>query len=133
MLTVIVDSETIFQALSDQTRIRILRLLIESGEEACLCELADSLEEESYKLSRHLKVLRQAGVLSAEKDGRWIYHKLVRGVPHLNHLYASVKSLPDTRGVFVKDQKIFKKRRSFRQGGRCKTESVSRLKSRASR
>ena len=70
MHLITVKPEEVFQALADRTRIRIMRLLVDTGEEICLCELVDSLQELQYKLSRHLKTLRQAGLLSAIKDGR---------------------------------------------------------------
>ena len=57
-----------------------MRLLAMTGEETCLCELVDSLLEPQYKLSRHLKIIRQAGLLTAEKEGRWVYHRLVQGI-----------------------------------------------------
>jgi ArsR family transcriptional regulator len=46
--------EAVFQSMADQTRLRIIRLLALTAEEACLCELVDSLQEPPYKLSRHL-------------------------------------------------------------------------------
>ena len=60
-----VKFETIFQALADATRIRIIRLMVMTGEEACLCEITDSLGESQAKASRHLKVLRQVSFPSA--------------------------------------------------------------------
>lgn len=77
MHSINIKPSEIFQALADPTRIRIVRLLAETREEACLCELVDSILEPQYKLSRHVKVLRQAGLLTAEKEGRWVYHRLV--------------------------------------------------------
>ena len=64
MHLITVKPEEVFQALADRTRIRIMRLLVDTGEEICLCELVDSLQELQYKLSRHLKTLRQAGLLT---------------------------------------------------------------------
>ena len=69
MHVVNVKPEVVFQGLADPTRIRVLRVLAASRAEACLCELVDSLLEPQYKLSRHLKVLRQVGLLAAEKEG----------------------------------------------------------------
>ena len=60
--------EAIFQALSDPIRIRVIRLLNVTDEEACLCELVDSLLEPEYKLSRHIKILKSSGLLTARKD-----------------------------------------------------------------
>lgn len=120
-----IPAADVFQALSDPIRIRMMRLFAVSGEETCLCELADSLLEPEYKLSRHLKILRQSGLLTASKDGRWIYHKLVKGVPFLSRLYATIRTLPDTEQEFAKDMVRFQKRIPLRESGRCRTGPVS--------
>ena len=115
-----IKPEVVFQALADPTRIRVLRVLATSREEACLCELVDSLLEPQYKLSRHLKVLRQVGLLAAEKDGRFVYHQLIKRHDHLRPLYAAIRALPDGDGTFATDQRRFKARMRLRQAGRCR-------------
>ena len=120
MHLVAVDAELIFQALADPTRIRIVRVLAGADEEACLCELVDSLHEPQYKLSRHLKVLRQAGILSVEKDGRFIYHRLVRQPRYLPRLYSALLVLPDRKGQFSDDLRRFRERMRLRDAGRCR-------------
>lgn len=120
MHTVTVKSQEIFQALADPTRIRIIRLLVETGEGACLCELVDSLLEPQYNLSRHMKVLRQVGLVSAEKDGRWVYHRLVLGVRYLELAYDMLRALPDADGLFAQDLHNFRERMCLREGGRCR-------------
>ena len=115
-----VQPETVFQALSDATRLRIMRLLCITQEEACLCEFVDALEEPQYKLSRHLKVLKQAGLLSACKDGRWIYHRLVADTEFLQQLHKTVLLLTDTSGVYDADLQRFKERMTLREAGRCR-------------
>lgn len=120
MHIVSVPPALVFQALSDGTRIRVVRVLAASEEEACLCELVDSLLAPQYKLSRHLKILRQVGVLAAEKDGRFIYHKLVSQHAHLKKLYAAICALPDSEGVFAADLRRFTRRMRLRQSGRCR-------------
>lgn len=112
-------SETLFQALTDITRVRVIRLFAVTNEEACLCELVDSLSEPEYKLSRHIKILRNSGLLTAHKEGRWVYHRLVSGPAHLEALYETIRVLPDTDGLFKKDLASFKKRLRLREGGRC--------------
>jgi ArsR family transcriptional regulator len=114
-----VDLQDICQALSDPSRIRIVRLLVTAKCSTCLCELVDSLQEPQYKLSRHVKTLRQAGLLTAKKEGRWVYHHLVLKPGYLEHLYALVMEYPDRDGTFAKDAKRFKKRLALREGGRC--------------
>lgn len=128
MHVVTVKPESLFQALSDATRIRIVRLLAVSGDEVCLCDLADTLLEPEYKLSRHLKVLRQAGLLDAEKDGKWVYHRLIFSSTHLKSLYRYIKDIPDSEKSFTADLKRFEKRKRARQGLRCRTNAVSQAK-----
>lgn len=114
-----IPSDTVFQALADKTRLRIVRLMVESGEESCLCELVDSLQEPSYKLSRHLKILRQAGLLSAQKEGRWVYHRLVEEPSYIKRLYDVVRALPDPDNVHAADLARFRERLCLRNEGRC--------------
>lgn len=120
MHVVNIRPEVVFQALADATRLRALRVLATGREEACLCELVDSLLEPQYKLSRHLKLLRQVGLLAAEKDGRFVYHKLVAQHRHLKRLYAAICALPDREGVFAADLRRFTQRMRLRQSGRCR-------------
>lgn len=115
-----VPIEDAFQSLSDATRLRVVRLLAVSQEEACLCELVDSLLEPQYKLSRHLKILRNAGMLECEKDGRWVYHRLVAGPVHLLALFDFIATLPDPRYIYRDDLKRFNQRLKHRDGGRCR-------------
>ena len=120
MQIVEIPIEDTFGALSDRTRLRIVQLLAATGEEACLCELVDSLLEPQYKLSRHLKILRQTGLLNAEKEGRWVYHRLVAGPDHLQTLFEWIATLPDPAGDYAADRKRFQKRLAHREAGRCR-------------
>jgi len=120
MHSVNIKPSEVFQALADPTRIRIVRLLAETREEACLCELVDSLQEPQYKLSRHIKMLRQAGLLTTEKEGRWVYHRLVEGIPYLDRVHEALKALPDVDGLFARDLENFRRRMSRREAGRCR-------------
>ncbi|ALP53674.1 ArsR family transcriptional regulator [Candidatus Tenderia electrophaga] len=120
MHSITIQPEKIFQSLADETRLRIIRLMVATAEESCLCELVDSLLEPSYKLSRHLKILRQAGLLSSQKEGRWVYHRLVLEPSYLETLYATVRALPDPEGIYNADLKRFRERLCLREGGRCR-------------
>ncbi len=64
----------LFHALSDETRLEILRRL--SSGERCVCDLSDALASAQSRLSFHLKVLKDAGVVSDRKEGRWVYYRL---------------------------------------------------------
>lgn len=120
MHSITIQPEAIFQALADETRLRVIRLMVVTGEESCLCELVDSLLEPSYKLSRHLKILRQAGLLSSQKEGCWVYHRLVKESSYLETLYATVRALPDPEGIYNADFKRFRQRLCLREDGRCR-------------
>jgi ArsR family transcriptional regulator len=66
--------ETIFKALADTTRLRILGLLLAG--EVCVCDLHDSLALPQPKVSRHLAYLRRAGLVDARKEGLWVHYRL---------------------------------------------------------
>ncbi|MEP7325231.1 MAG: metalloregulator ArsR/SmtB family transcription factor [Gemmatimonadota bacterium] len=67
-------SAALFHALSDETRLAIVQRL--RGGERCVCDLTDLLEAAQSRLSFHLKVLREAGIVDCRKDGRWAYYWL---------------------------------------------------------
>jgi len=125
MHVITINPESLFQALSDTTRLRIVRLLATTGQEVCLCELVDTLLEPQYNLSRHLKMLRQTGFLSSQKEGRWVYHKLITEPEYLQSLYNVVCALPDTEGLFNSDLKNFNQRLALRETGRCRVGVIS--------
>ncbi len=125
MHSVTITPETLFQALSDTTRLRIIRLLVTTDEEVCLCELVDALLEPQYNLSRHLKVLRQAGLLTSWKEGRWVYHRLTENPDYLQQLYTLVRALPDTDDVYRTDLGNFTRRMALRENGRCRVGILS--------
>lgn len=66
----------LFHALSDPTRIRIVERL-RSGEH-CVCDLMDLLDAAQSRLSFHLRVLKEAGLLTDRREGRWVYYALNR-------------------------------------------------------
>src|SRR3989442_15088165 len=65
-----------FHALSDRTRLEIVRLL--SHGERCVCELQDVLDAAQSRLSFHLKTLKDAGLVTDRREGRWEYYALGR-------------------------------------------------------
>jgi ArsR family transcriptional regulator len=62
----------LFQALSDQTRLSILDHLRHG--ERCVCDLTDALDAAQSRLSFHLKVLKDAGLVTDRREGRWMYY-----------------------------------------------------------
>jgi ArsR family transcriptional regulator, arsenate/arsenite/antimonite-responsive transcriptional repressor len=66
---------TLFHALSDETRLEILEML-KSGER-CVCDLQADLDAAQSRLSFHLRVLKEAGLVSDRREGRWSYYSIV--------------------------------------------------------
>jgi ArsR family transcriptional regulator, arsenate/arsenite/antimonite-responsive transcriptional repressor len=64
----------LFHALSDETRLGILEML--RGGERCVCDLQGDLDAAQSRLSFHLKVLREAGLVEDRKEGRWSYYSI---------------------------------------------------------
>jgi ArsR family transcriptional regulator len=65
----------LFHALSDSTRLSILEML--RGGERCVCELQDELDAAQSRLSFHLRVLKEAGLVADRREGRWAYYRIV--------------------------------------------------------
>ena len=63
------------KAMSDETRIRIMNLLLHTGE-LCVCDLEQTLDFSQPKISRHLAYLRDSGLVQDRKDGLWVYYTL---------------------------------------------------------
>lgn len=67
-----------FHALSDETRVQIVEMLV--GGERCVCDLQEALDAAQSRLSFHLKVLKDAGLISGRREGRWNHYSLNPGV-----------------------------------------------------
>jgi len=65
----------LFAALSDRTRLRLLNLM--DGKEVCVCYFVEILGQSQPKISRHLAYLRRAGVVAAQREGKWVHYKIV--------------------------------------------------------
>src|SRR5512142_49453 len=64
----------IFKALSDKSRLRILKML--QIKQLCVCEITDILQLATSTVSSHLSILREAGLITDEKDKKWINYKI---------------------------------------------------------
>lgn len=69
------NRERFFQALGDNTRLRLLNLMGEG--EICVCYLVEILGQPQPKISRHLAYLRRAGIVAARREGKWMHYCLV--------------------------------------------------------
>ncbi|VAW22965.1 hypothetical protein MNBD_BACTEROID01-2372 [hydrothermal vent metagenome] len=66
----------LFKALSDETRLRILHILMVAEKELCACEFTDVLEVTTYNISKHIKILKNANLIAERKEGRWVYYSI---------------------------------------------------------
>jgi ArsR family transcriptional regulator len=67
-------ASSLFHALSDDTRLALLDRL--KGGERCVCELTDVMRVAQSRLSFHLKVLKEAGLIRDRREGRWMYYAI---------------------------------------------------------
>jgi len=89
----------LFHAVSDETRLALLHMLRDG--ERCVCELQDALGAAQSRLSFHLRVLKDAGLLSDRKEGRWVYYSLNGdGIAELEE--AAIKLKPRRRASRVR-------------------------------
>ncbi len=69
------NMERFFQALGDNTRLRLLNLM--GDQEICVCYFVEILGQAQPKISRHLAYLRRAGVVAARREGKWMHYRIV--------------------------------------------------------
>lgn len=81
---------TLFKALSDETRLRIVRTMASSSQELCECNILPLFGLSQSTISYHLKILREAGIIESEKRGLWAYYRVNQRV-----LMSAVKTLAD--------------------------------------
>jgi ArsR family transcriptional regulator, arsenate/arsenite/antimonite-responsive transcriptional repressor len=71
----------VFKSLADDTRAKIM-MLVAQEQELCVCELTSALDMSQPKISRHLAVLRNYGLLADRRQGQWVYYRLHPELPH---------------------------------------------------
>jgi ArsR family transcriptional regulator len=88
---------SLFHALSDETRLEIIERL-KDGEQ-CVCDLTEALKTGQSRLSFHLKVLKDAGLIKDRPEGRWIYYSLnPDALKELEDIVRSLQDLSPPRG-----------------------------------
>ena len=99
-------SVSLFHALSDETRLEIMERLKEG--EQCVCDLTDALKTGQSRLSFHLKVLKDAGLITDRPEGRWIYYSLNSGSPGgIGSVGSIVTGLTPTSGLLLPMSLVF--------------------------
>ena len=118
----------LLKVLGDPTRLRILRLLVATEEEICVCEFVDSLQERQYNVSKHVRVLEQSGIIAGEKEGRFTYYRMLpdRGVAGEVALCGFMIAALRLDQQCQADVARFSERVSVRVNGRCRIGIQSR-------
>lgn len=75
-----VSLTSLFHMLSDLTRLRCVVLMAREGE-LCVCELTHALQQIQPKISRHLALLRETGLVSTRRQGQWIFYRIHPDLP----------------------------------------------------
>ena len=105
MATTVRDAAQFFKILADETRLKMLWLLL-NHRELCVCDIMAALAITQSKASRHLSTLRHANLVTDRKDGLWSYYALrpasdALARAHLDLLKATLKSRPDTASLLT--------------------------------
>lgn len=113
------NSAELFKALADETRLRILNLLVRG--ELCVCDIMAVLDIGQSKASRHLAYLRNAGLVDDRRDGVWMYYTLSApgGVTQrriLEWLAEAASELPEAAADLKALHAVHER---ARRGGRC--------------
>jgi ArsR family transcriptional regulator, arsenate/arsenite/antimonite-responsive transcriptional repressor len=116
-----ITASSLFQALSDSTRIRMVRLLAIYNTKMCVCEFVDVLQVRQYNVSKHLKLLESIGLTHGEKDGKWTYFGLKDENADLSTAILNlIKVAPQSDEQNDIDDIRFKERVELRENGKCK-------------
>jgi len=108
---------SVFKALGDETRLRIVNLFVQSGERLCVCEMVDSLQSPQYTVSKALGILRNAGVLNSGRQGTWVYNQLNENDEFLKSFFKVLKV--HLASKYLEDLQRLKKRLFLRENGVC--------------
>ncbi|QCO57273.1 winged helix-turn-helix transcriptional regulator (plasmid) [Pseudorhodobacter turbinis] len=106
------------KAIAEPHRLRLFWLLLEVNERICVAEAMDVLGETHYNVSRNLKILLKAGLVRAEKDGKWVFYTLNTKD---NAFYRSLANTVQTIPAYECEDEIkrCRLRLSLRKDGRC--------------
>jgi ArsR family transcriptional regulator, arsenate/arsenite/antimonite-responsive transcriptional repressor len=70
------DEAALFKALADPNRLTILATLARAADEVCVCDFTGALPLEQPTVSHHLRILREAGLVTCERRGTWVYYRI---------------------------------------------------------
>ncbi|HBD93176.1 MAG TPA: hypothetical protein DDY71_01825 [Spirochaetia bacterium] len=107
------------KAISDLTRVRIIKTLIKSKLELCVCEIVDALQLPFYTVSKQIKELNNADILDENKQGKFVMYSIKKNPDDvfLNELISLINLIPDD--LLNEDFENLRKRLILRENGKC--------------
>lgn len=119
MNVALTESENLFSALGDRFRLRLACCLLTVREGLCVCELVDALKVSQPNASRHLKLMKSAGLVEEDRDGRWAYYRLKDADhPFLKNIRCCIESVCCCVDI-QDDLRRLRSRLKLRRGGKC--------------
>ena len=109
------DLAKFFKAMSDETRLRILHLLIYG--ELCVCDLMEVLSLPQSTISRHMAYLKNTGLVNDRRDGVWVHYSLAK--PKNNIHYLQLKCIKDVFKDFKGLENDLKSLKNFQKQKKC--------------
>ncbi|MDY0249280.1 MAG: metalloregulator ArsR/SmtB family transcription factor [Pseudomonas sp.] len=106
------------KAIAEPNRLRLFWLLVQIDERICVAEAMDVLGETHYNVSRNLKILQRAGLVTAQKEGKWVFYTLINGkLPFHTKLREAAQSIPEQE--FEGEIEKCRLRLALRQNNQC--------------
>jgi ArsR family transcriptional regulator, arsenate/arsenite/antimonite-responsive transcriptional repressor len=111
--------QQMFASLGEKLRLRIACCLLFWKDGLCVCELVDSLKESQPNISRHLKIMKAAGLVEERREGRWIYYRFISKMEDFSKdLQGCLENVCGCNEV-QQDLTRLKDRLRLRKAGRC--------------
>lgn len=108
-----------YKALGEETRFRIIRILLKAKKELCVCEIEDILKIQQYNASKHLNLLKRAGLVEERKEGKLRMYKIKNDNKFNQSLFNSIFLLENQMANIIKDDlKNLNRRLSLRKGNK---------------
>ena len=109
----------LFAVLGETLRLRIACCLLFWRSGLCVCELVDALQQNQPAISRHLKLMKSAGLVDEKRDGRWIYYRLIDPADeHMQDLQGCLENICGSKEI-QEDLSRLKSRIRLREKGKC--------------
>jgi ArsR family transcriptional regulator, arsenate/arsenite/antimonite-responsive transcriptional repressor len=99
----------IFEILGDETRLRIMKILLEK-EGLCVCEIIQALGTSQTRVSKHLRILKDAGLVKSKKKGLWVHYSINKNSSkNIKEVLLLLKHILNDDRILIKDRKRLSK------------------------